>query len=319
MNAEQLVQHLKKLNIVCKNNEGASHLLKPVTYNNFYLTASGVGVKNWALIPGLLFGNFNKLFFQLYALKKILHSPKVKLQGSNYLVVHNFWSGGYHHWLCEALLKLVVSELDYRQYTLLLPEDYPSFVRQSLEKYEFKEILFLQKDSTYKISTGLVISNPVSGYYDKEHIRKMREMYVQPGKTPLRKIYISRRSEKLRTVEDEEQLYPVLLAHGFEIVETQLMSFNEQVALFAETAVVISIHGAALTNMIFMQPGTKVIELYRELSVNDQMNLCYYRLADAAMLNYYCYFFKLGKKDKAIDRSNIVIDIREFEKIIEDY
>ncbi|WCT11868.1 glycosyltransferase family 61 protein [Mucilaginibacter jinjuensis] len=317
MNTEQLSAHLKELGIVCENNDRAAHKLKITPHSNFYLTSTGVGFKNLKLIPDLLFGNFNKLYFRLYAAKNKLRSPKIKLKDSDYLVIHNFWSGGYHHWVCEALLKLVVSDLDYSQYTLLLPEDYPSFAWQSLKKFQFKDIVLLKKNHTYKIAGALVISNPVSGYYDRGQIRKMKELYAQPVEVPFRKIYISRRKEKLRVIENEEQLYPVLLANGFEIVETQLLSFTEQVALFAEAAIVISIHGAALTNMVFMQPGTKVIELYRELSVNDQMNLCYCRLAEAAMLNYNCYFFKLGRKDNDIDRSNIVVDEREFKAILE--
>lgn len=317
MNTEQLKAHLKELGVACENNQKAAHKLKITAYKNFYLTSTGVAFKNLMPIPDLLFGNFNRLYFHLYVAKKAFRSPKVKLTGNDYLVVHNFWAGGYHHWICEGLLKLVISDLDYSQYTLLLPEDYPSFARQSIESFQFKDIIYLRKNHTYRINSASVISNPVSGFYDRDHIHKMRAMYTQPDTTPYRKIYVSRRNEKLRTVEHEERLYPVLLANGFEIIETQMMGFNEQVALFNEAAVVISIHGAALTNMVFMQPGTTVIELYRELSVNDQMNLCYYRLADAAMLNYYCYFFKLGKKDKAIDRSNIVIDKKDLEKILE--
>ena len=42
---------------------------------------------------------------------------------------------------------------------------------------------------------------------------------------------------------------------GFETVYTEELSFAEQVRLFSETRCLVSIHGAGLTNLMFMPPG----------------------------------------------------------------
>ncbi len=40
------------------------------------------------------------------------------------------------------------------------------------------------------------------------------------------------------------------------------MTFKEQVDVMASTSVLIALHGAGLTNLMFMQPGTVVIEIF---------------------------------------------------------
>jgi capsular polysaccharide biosynthesis protein len=316
MNTEELKRYLKSLHVVLENNDEANKLLTAKEYSNFYLTTSGVAIKNLSLIKELLFGRFQLSFFKLYALKHILLSKKVNLKDEKYLIIHNFWSQGYHHWLAEALLKLIVFDADYHDFTLLLPTAYPKFATQSVSRFKFKDIIYLEKQHIYHITKAVIISNPKSGFFSNEHIQKVKDFYITSSPKPFRKIYISRRNEKLRKIVNEEDVYPLLLKKGYEIVEPHLLSFDQQVTMFSEAVEIISIHGAALTNIIFMQPGTKVIELYRELETADKMNLCYYRLAEAAKLDYNIFFLNIAVRNKDIDRSNLIIDKNDFELIL---
>jgi capsular polysaccharide biosynthesis protein len=316
MNTAELKKYLTALHIDLKENDNAPKFLTPKTYTNFYLTTSGIGFKNLSLIKELLFGCYQLWFFRLYALKHFLSSKKVKLEDKKYLIIHNFWSQGYHHWLAEALLKLVVFKANYSDYTLILPSSYPAFAKQSLYKFEFKDILYLEKNCIYCIPNGVVINNPRSGFFHDELIKQLKELYLSDPPKPFRKIYISRRNETLRRIVNEEEIYPLLLKNGYEIIEPQLLSFQEQVALFSDAAEVISIHGAALTNMVFMHPGTRVVELYREVTANDLINGCYYRLAQAAKLNYEMCFLKIANKNAAIDRSDLIINKEVFASLL---
>lgn len=312
MTAEELPEFLKSRHISYSNNDLASANLTAKEYLDFYLTSSGIGIKNLKLIPELLFGKFQLSFFKLYAIKQFLFGKHENLNGNTYLVIHNFWSGGYHHWLVEALLKLVVSQLDYKNYVLLLPASYQPFALQSLQKFEFQKIVYLKEKHIYRVDKAMVISNPNSGFFDKIHINNMRDFWSKKPSKPSRKIYISRRNAALRVITNEDEIYPLLYEYGYEVIETQTLSFQEQINLFADTKEVISIHGAALTNMVFMQPGTKVIELYRELKLHDNMNLCYYRLAMAASIIYHCFFLKIAKRNNDVDRSDLIIDKNAF-------
>ncbi|MGF7078365.1 glycosyltransferase family 61 protein [Mucilaginibacter sp. UYCu711] len=312
MNTDELKKYLQTLHIDMQDNDNALKFLTAKPYTNFYLTTAGVGFKRLSLIKELLFGSYQLGFFRLYALKHFLFSKKVKLEDEKYLIIHNFWSQGYHHWLAEALLKLIVFNANYSEYTLLLPASYSAFAKQSLDKFKFKDIVYLEEQCIYHIPNGVVINNPKSGFFYDEHIKQLKDFYLSTSSNPFRKIYISRRNETLRRIVNEKDIYPLLIENGYEIIEPQLLSFQEQVTLFSEAVEIIAIHGAALTNIVFMQQGARVVELYREVTANDLINGCYYRLAQAAKLKYEMCFLKIGNKHKDIDRSDLIISKNEF-------
>jgi hypothetical protein len=82
-------------------------------------------------------------------------------------------------------------------------------------------------------------------------------IYLSPCQ-PLRRLYIPRPKNR-RRVDNEEQLFSLLKTHDFEIVDFEHVQNQPQ--LFHEAEFIISAHGASLANLVFCQPGTKVLEL----------------------------------------------------------
>jgi hypothetical protein len=76
-----------------------------------------------------------------------------------------------------------------------------------------------------------------------------------------RRVFISRAGAARRRLLNEEAVWPLLAAAGFERVCLEDLPFEAQVALMRETAVLLAPHGAGLTNMLFCPPGTQVIEI----------------------------------------------------------
>ena len=69
---------------------------------------------------------------------------------------------------------------------------------------------------------------------------------------------------------------------SYRVIHFENMTFAEQVSSLRFTRVLISIHGAGLSNIIFLQPGSTVIELMHPL-----LNAPFYRfLSYYASLNY---------------------------------
>ena len=64
-----------------------------------------------------------------------------------------------------------------------------------------------------------------------------------------------------------------LIELGFDIIQFEDFSFAEQVKIAFNSKVLVSLHGAGLTNMLFMDKGNYVVELRQE---NDQINNCYF-------------------------------------------
>ncbi len=81
------------------------------------------------------------------------------------------------------------------------------------------------------------------------------------GGAGAKRIYISRLGSLKRVLVNEGELEQHLAARGFTIVKPEALSVREQVALFHQADVIVAPAGAALANVLFCRPGTKVVEL----------------------------------------------------------
>jgi capsular polysaccharide biosynthesis protein len=297
-----------------------------VKYPDCYFTNTGIGLKSFKLIEETLFSNITKehrWHFYKYALYKYITGKKLKLTGKNILLIHNHWSSGYHHWVTEALAKLTL--INTEDYILVIPEDYSKFAFDGLGLFNFKEVIRLPKEHGLVASNVTLIANPNSGSYDPSLLSPLKRLLIQKcsGKVEKKEafeyIYISRKNEAFRKVENENEVIELLGSYGFKVVDIMSLSFYEQVMLFSNCKVLVSIHGAALTNAMFMPSGSKVLELYRNLTEEASwMNTCYYNLVTVSGLDYYYQFCKHGTySGPNLDKVNIVVDIEKLKKNIQ--
>jgi len=110
-------------------------------------------------------------------------------------------------------------------------------------------------------------------------------------------IYISRRKAKSRRLLNEDTIIDFITEHGFGVFELETMTFQEQVSLFHSAQVVIAPHGAGLTNLVFCNPGTKVIEMFSPQYVNG----CYWALSNHLELDYH---YLLGEGERPLEDSS---------------
>ncbi|BBH16373.1 hypothetical protein Back2_06600 [Nocardioides baekrokdamisoli] len=84
-----------------------------------------------------------------------------------------------------------------------------------------------------------------------------------------RRIYVTRgTAPRTRRVVEEERLLPMLEQRGFVCIAPEKLSPQEQIDVFAGAEVIVGPHGAALTNLLWIQPGTRVLELFHPGYVN---------------------------------------------------
>lgn len=100
--------------------------------------------------------------------------------------------------------------------------------------------------------------------------------------------YFSRaKASESRIMEQEAvQLDEILAAYAFETIFLETLSFKQQVELAANAKVILAPHGAGLTNLIFSNPDTKIIELNRRLHGESIMRPWFYQLASLKNLSY---------------------------------
>lgn len=152
-----------------------------------------------------------------------------------------------------------------------------------------------------------------SGNYHEPTLRAIRHdlLGISHTPTPYRRIYISRRNARFRKLRYEDAFTGILKKHGFEIHYFENYALYEQIRLMQETRFLIGMHGAGLTNILFMPSGSRVMELRFP---GDHQNNCYYSLASAGKVEYYYHLGTNRSADTHTD--NLEIDLGQAENSI---
>jgi capsular polysaccharide biosynthesis protein len=294
-----------------------------VTLAGCFVTHSGIGLKRFRLVPESIIEGLSASItrhFYRYALYKYFTERRLRSSEPRLLLVHHHWASGYHHWLTECLLKLQF--VDPSRYVVVLPEDYPPFARETLAMFPFAGTLKLPPGQGLSAEALTLIGNPRSAHFNPEHLQGLKKVILERFDGPgpeVERLYITRRREALRRVENEDQVIETLEEYNFRVVDPGALSFQDQVRLFSRCRVLVSVHGAGLTNCLFMPEGGRVLELYRALlSKHDGMNACYWRLVTASNLDYYYQWCAHGEnRGPHIDRVDIRVDIEKLRRNVE--
>jgi len=80
-----------------------------------------------------------------------------------------------------------------------------------------------------------------------------------PGRSA-RRVFVKRNSG-MRNIVNADEIEKALVAQGFSVVEPEFLTMSEQVRLFSDVDIVVGATGAAMANLIFCKPTTKIIIL----------------------------------------------------------
>ena len=198
------------------------------------------------------------------------------------------WADNYFHWMTEVLPRLVAMHRFRPDVPVILSERVGRipFVLNSLDLLNIS-FNILPTGRGVLIDKLYVCKVPHVGQFNQFLLSSFRSEVIGLISAdriiaPIRKIYISRSAARRRKVSNEDELWHVLQSQGFEKVELENLPWKDQVRLFREAILVISNHGAGLSNIMFMPADCKVIEL--KSAKNDYW--CYYSLARVCHLQY---------------------------------
>lgn len=133
------------------------------------------------------------------------------------------------------------------------------------------------------------------------------------------RIYISRSDAKYRFVTNEEHITAVLKAKGFQVVVLGQMPVADQIRMFASAEFIVAPHGAALTNLMFCRPGTRLLELFSPNYVNP----LYWYMSSLVGMDYY-YLIGQGEQlpissgiaDVGYFKEHITVEPKAFPKML---
>ena len=217
-------------------------------------------------------------------------------------LVHDPWSSSnFYHWMADSLPRLLVLREQHPGCQLLMPAPVAGYMQQTCAALGFTDLLTVEKDDIIHADTLVVPAHTTPlGYQHPPLLKQVRDELVAalapavPGRPPQRRrVYVSRARQKLRRLVNEDEILPLLAQYGFETVFFEELSLTQQVRLMQETAVLLGVHGAGLTNMLFLPAGATVIEMVNlekleRTAEKGFENILYFRMAGGLQLPYYC-------------------------------
>jgi capsular polysaccharide biosynthesis protein len=178
----------------------------------------------------------------------------------------------------------VLSEID----TVLVSSDLLPFQQDTLAHFGIKKEsrISLATDPLLKcdeliMPSATCLSGNVSPWII-DFLRLSFKSWMQSDNNYPSNIFIGRKNAQQRVLLNEEEVSRALEKKSFKIIYLEELSVKEQIKIFYNAKKIISIHGAGLTNLVFSQAGSFVLELFPVNYVNQ----CYWTISTYNELDY---------------------------------
>jgi hypothetical protein len=179
----------------------------------------------------------------------------------------------YYHWIVEFCGQMC-GVRHYEQATgtsvrLLVRDASARFVRESLELLECgpsRVLVWPEVGPARRVSRLIVPSLPGNrAACSPLNLMWLRERFLASigynHRTPAwRRVYIARRAGGWRSIRNDAEVSDYMARARFEVLHTERLTLVDQVRLFSEASVIVGLHGAGLTNLLFA-PRASVIEI----------------------------------------------------------
>jgi len=279
-------------------------------HKNVFVSHEGLCLKNLRLLPKSSFNirtkydvsfgkSYHRLVFEQFIVSKYRKSLEyIKLEDKKYTLIHTKWFN-YSFWLTSSLIRLFYACKEEEEVTVIYPESWKNipYINESLKLFPNikKEII---PSGVHLIVKSLVLPEVrefTAGFapsqvkefrdYVKERIKTQNIKIELSGKT-----YITRKKAKYRKFANEDFVIKTLTKQNYTIIDFEDYSFFEQVYIMMKTHSLISIHGAGLSNILFMPEGAKVFELMHHYTSKDDYRFVFWKLAESVGLKYHIQF-----------------------------
>lgn len=251
-----------------------------------------------------------------YTNLRYIKSLKIQRINGKFIWCFDDWSYGYFHWVFDVLPKIVTISEKYNVKRILIPETVSKngFVRSILNDLDI-EFTTLCSGTIYKADS--IITCESFPYYNKISLIKIRDLFykkydISSLKTGYRRIYISRAKAARRRIVNENEIVPIILKYGFEIVYLEEMSFREQVKLFSQSLAIVGLHGAGLSNILFSPSSAKVCEIRSRGFENDVFEKL------SLTLDMEFKTLEIDSDSSVMLTNDYIIDITSFDKLMSD-
>jgi hypothetical protein len=178
----------------------------------------------------------------------------------------------YYHWVFDTIPKLCLlkksgmfKSVDY----FLVPTYKFPYAKEYLEHFGITEDKIISEDTHHHIQAdSLMVCSDIR---INDHQPKWVGDFLfnsffrnfLKGQKRNKLVYIARGdAARNRKLLNESALAELLQNFGFEIHFLSKISVLEQARLFNSAAVIVAVHGGGLANLVYCEPGTKLLEIF---------------------------------------------------------
>ncbi len=173
----------------------------------------------------------------------------------------------YSHWLSRNLLKLALLEgAPEQKLPLLVNADLRGYQREYLAALGIDEARLVKVPREQFVRCRRLVVPTLLRNHPRmpvgiEWIRARLARFLAPPDEATDLVYLSRRDSDVRRLLNDAELAAALEAEGVRTLVASELPVSEQIRAFSRARVVVSPHGAGLTNLIFAPRGALVIEI----------------------------------------------------------
>lgn len=259
----------------------------------------------------------NDLLRYIFRGRNILNYERVLLVSTS-----GIW--GYYHFLYDFVPKILLMREYWDLYDVII-------INKSRARYlrEFLQIFGIDYKTISVPNNTIISSNNLDaplylseiGNPNRYIIKLIRENFLSKieinDNENYNLLYISRRNTSKRRVINEEKLFENLRPLGFRLIELEKLPISEQISIFTKASVIISPHGSGLSNIVFCNPMTNVIELFP----SNYLEACFANVSNLININYNYLIFDSDKKnnDFYVDIEILISYLKTHEEILSNF
>ena len=249
----------------------------------------------------------NEYHHPLLSCKKI-SAPK-KIKGKVLSLGTDGGHNGYFHFMARIIPKLSVLEelgISLKEFSVIIING-PS---QEFKLSTLKELgiplekVIFAKDGEHFQAEYLFFVPRIR--YHKMGINFLRESLIQKEKDPLsQNLFIGREDAKFRKLVNQKDF--IKENQNLQSIILSQKTIKEQVSLFNQSNLTVGVHGAGLTNIVFSEPNSTLIEILDDAYVN----INYWFFSNLIDVNYIPIIGKSVVTDKSLPpnmKSNIKLN-----------
>ena len=202
---------------------------------------------------------------------------ELKYLSGTVLILTTAHKDNYSHYIWDGLCRLALIEDEMDFYPIIYTRTEMPYQKRYLSMLGFDEKQIISADSN--LPSGITADRLVipsyhrdSGVFHPTMNNFMRRKILPYANSMLgmgERIFISRSKAVHRRILNEQELRPILAEYGFSIVYLEDLTVDEQVSVFKFAKIVVSPHGAGLANLLYCDPGTKILEIFSGLNKDE--------------------------------------------------